>query len=242
MKKNTLLSAAALLSFPFVLSGQGNYRVQLTGMETPVALDYFADMDNVQTAKDQNDIYLYYIGDFGTLEEAEATLNAAKAKGYTYATVLDMQARKEACACTNSTEGIYIRHLFFDFDKDFLRSASKRELQKLAKILRNNPSYRAQLIGHTDSKGSNEYNIDLSKRRSNNAERYLETLGVTNDRVDIVFRGELEPIAKNDDNGKDRPDGRQFNRRVVVQITDANGAPIGGLVEDIKVPVDLASN
>lgn len=69
------------------------------------------------------------------------------------------------------------------------------------------------IIGHTDSKGTTEYNYDLGIRRAENAKEYFEELGV-GATVEVDSRGETEPVAPNELNGKDNPEGRQKNRRV----------------------------
>lgn len=69
------------------------------------------------------------------------------------------------------------------------------------------------IIGHTDSKGSDEYNYDLGMDRAENAREYFRDLGVTAD-ILIESKGETEPVAPNSINGRDNPEGRQKNRRV----------------------------
>lgn len=216
---------------------QGNFRVQITAMETAVSLDYFHDLTGVWTVKDHNDIHRYYAGDFATKAEAEEMEQLLESKGYPYASVLDLQARKESCVCSQKDR--YLQHLFFDFDRDELRVSSRQQLTNLARVLRENPTFRAQLIGHTDNWGTNEYNISLSERRANNAQEYLKQLGIENGRVSIEYKGEVAPIAVNQIHGKDSPQGRQYNRRVIVQITDAEGTPLSTLVEEIVVPKGL---
>lgn len=219
-------------------TSQNNYRVQITGMETTVPPSYFTDLDNVQTYRDQYDIQRYYLGDFATPAEAEATLQTVKAKGYAYAFVMDLAKNRAACECSKKNK--FTSNIFFDFDRSNLRPVSREKLRTLAEILQENPTYKVQLIGHTDGKGSNEYNVALSQRRANSAQQYLKQLGITNDRVSIEFKGKQTPIAINQSSdGKDNPQGRQYNRRVMVQITDADGTPISSLVEDIAIPATL---
>ena len=228
-----------LLGCATLSTAQKNFRVQITAFETHVPVDYFTNLDNVWTEADHNQLHHYYLGDFATQAEAEAAARSAREKGYPYAHVLDLAARQAACECANPTDD-YLRHLFFDFDRAELRLVSKADLRKLAKVMRDNPTFRLKLIGHTDSKGTDEYNVSLSERRAENAQAYLRSLGVNQARMSMEYKGEVAPIAVNQFvNGKDAPQGRQFNRRVVVQITDAEGKPLSNLVEEIEVPAGL---
>lgn len=233
--KSTLLSV--LLFSTTIGFSQNNFRVQITAMDTAVPLDYFHDLTGIWTEKDHNDIHRYYAGDFATKAEAEKMEQLLESKGYPYASVLDLQARKESCVCSQKDR--FLQHLFFDFDRDELRLSSRQQLTNLASVLRNNPTYRAQLIGHTDNWGTNEYNISLSERRAMNAQSYLKEVGITEDRISIEYKGEVAPIAVNQKHGKDSPQGRQYNRRVIVQITDADGTPLSTMVEEIVVPRGL---
>lgn len=69
------------------------------------------------------------------------------------------------------------------------------------------------IIGHTDSKGTPDYNYKLGLRRAENAKEYFRELGVTAD-INVDSKGESEPVAPNETKGKDNPEGRQKNRRV----------------------------
>lgn len=76
-----------------------------------------------------------------------------------------------------------------------------------------NPDKELTIIGHTDSKGTDEYNYRLGMDRAENAREYFRELGVTSD-IHIASKGETEPVAPNRVNGRDNPEGRQKNRRV----------------------------
>ncbi len=103
--------------------------------------------------------------------------------------------------------------LMFDFDSDVLRVESKKNLDNLASNLNSFGDSKLMLIGHTDDRGADSYNLDLSRRRAMAVASYLESRGVSAARVQIAGRGESEPIATNDTDM-----GRQENRRVEVAI------------------------
>ena len=114
-------------------------------------------------------------------------------------------------------EGILVTFdsgLLFDFDSDVLREPARANLRELAASFTSYPDTELLIVGHTDSKGEDDYNLRLSERRSNAAADYLASQGVTRTRVRTAGRGENEPVAQND-----TEDGRQANRRVEVAIT-----------------------
>ncbi|MFK7932621.1 MAG: OmpA family protein [Saprospiraceae bacterium] len=236
MLKHFLTTSLFLFLFVSLSHAQKNYRVHITTMENAVPLDYFTDLEGVWTQQNFNELHRYYLGDYATEAEAQTVVADLQSKGYAFARVLDLEQIKLNCECSAPVNK-YVRNLFFDFDRDNLRAASRSDLTTLSQILKENPTYKVQLIGHTDSRGSNDYNVDLSKRRAANAQSYLEQKGVTADRISIEYRGEVDPIAVNElQAGQDSPQGRQFNRRVIVQITDAAGKALNSMVEDIEIP------
>ena len=113
-------------------------------------------------------------------------------------------------------EGIKITFdsgLMFDVNKAGLRSASKTNLSNLAKILAKYDDTEILLEGHTDSSGSEEHNLELSRQRSQSVANYLAGVGVQATRFTIMGYGEMQPITSNETTS-----GRQENRRVEVAI------------------------
>ena len=103
--------------------------------------------------------------------------------------------------------------LLFDFDSDVLRTEARKNLTTFAQSLDKYPNTEVLIVGHTDAKGTDEYNRSLSARRASAAESFLASQGVTRTRLRSTGRGEAEPIATNDTDA-----GRQQNRRVEVAI------------------------
>jgi len=104
---------------------------------------------------------------------------------------------------------IRLNNIFFDFDKATLRSESFAELNRLLNFFNRFPKMKIELPGHTDSKGSDEYNLKLSDERANAVRSYLLSQGVAPDRIVAKGYGESVPVATNDTD-----EGRQLNRRV----------------------------
>ncbi len=107
--------------------------------------------------------------------------------------------------------------ILFDFDKAELRDNVKPWLSVLSKAINNSNATKIEVRGHTDSKGSNEYNQALSEKRANTVKTALIQLGTVDSLVAVGF-GETRPVAPNELNGKDNPAGRQLNRRVEIFI------------------------
>lgn len=102
----------------------------------------------------------------------------------------------------------------FDFDSSNLTSVAKTNLNKLAEVLKNNPDTNINIYGHTDSRGTDEYNQSLSERRANSVVSYLVSLGLAKSRLYAMGVGEREPVADNNTEA-----GRAKNRRVEFAIT-----------------------
>ncbi len=128
--------------------------------------------------------------------------------------------------------------LYFDFDKSDLRDASKGELDKLAAILKAHPDYKTRLSAHTDTRGDNAYNEALSQRRVTAALSYLKAQNIEDGRIATTTKGERDNVAKNEINGQDSEAGRQYNRRVEIEILDASGKVLENLVT-AEIPADL---
>ena len=103
--------------------------------------------------------------------------------------------------------------LLFPYDSDVLTAAAQQNLATLASSLDKYPNTNIMVVGHTDSNGSDNYNMSLSERRANAAVNYLVSRGVDRSRLRAAGRGETEPVASNDSDA-----GRQQNRRVEVAI------------------------
>jgi outer membrane protein W/outer membrane protein OmpA-like peptidoglycan-associated protein len=106
--------------------------------------------------------------------------------------------------------------LLFDFDSAELRPESITELERLVKFMGDVPFATALIEGHTDSKGSDAYNLKLSDRRAKSVFDYLTSRGVDPARLSSIGKGESMPIA---DNATE--EGRQENRRVMLIRTDS---------------------
>jgi OOP family OmpA-OmpF porin len=123
----------------------------------------------------------------------------------------------DAVGCPR-TGPVVLRGVGFDSNAATLTPESRPELDGVAEDLRKHPRLRVELQGHTDSRGAEVYNFDLSQRRADAVRNYLITLGVSPDQLVARGYGETQPIADNE-----TAEGRAENRRVVMSVIDNPG-------------------
>lgn len=104
---------------------------------------------------------------------------------------------------------VRLKNIYFDFDKTTLKKESFTELNKVVEFLKQNPTVEIEIAGHTDSKGTDEYNINLSQGRSQSVVDYIISQGIESFRLGAHGYGEGKPIDTNDTDA-----GRANNRRV----------------------------
>jgi outer membrane protein OmpA-like peptidoglycan-associated protein len=113
---------------------------------------------------------------------------------------------------------VMLQDVLFDVGQSTLKSGSQSRLDQLAAVLKNHPERRVLVEGFTDSVGSDESNLELSKARAEAVRSALTSRGVGADRVDVRGNGESRPVASNATSA-----GRQQNRRVEVVFSDERG-------------------
>jgi peptidoglycan-associated lipoprotein len=86
--------------------------------------------------------------------------------------------------------------IYFDYDKSEIKADAKAILEKKAAWLRANPSYKVKIEGNCDERGTNEYNLALGDRRAKSAQKFLNALGISMDRMSTISYGEEKPICK----------------------------------------------
>lgn len=108
---------------------------------------------------------------------------------------------------------IILRNVFFDYNKATITPQSEVELERVVRILKLNPTLKIRISGHTDSDGSDEYNLKLSQQRAQSVVDYLIAKGINKERLVATGYGETRPIAPND-----TPENKQLNRRTEFEI------------------------
>jgi len=128
----------------------------------------------------------------------------------------ELEEEMEGVTIQRVEEGIAVSFdsgILFDFDSATLRREGHDNLRKLAKIIDRDDNTILMIVGHTDSRGDEDYNLRLSERRAEAASEFMVSEGLASSRIETVGRGELEPISDNDTDA-----GRQENRRIEVAI------------------------
>ena len=110
-------------------------------------------------------------------------------------------------------ETYILKQIQFEFDRYALLPVSFPELDKLVSILNDRMSWKAELNGHTDDVGSDDYNLELSKNRAQSVGEYLKSKGISADRLIIHGYGKQKPLVQSKDDA-----ARTLNRRVEVRF------------------------
>ena len=108
----------------------------------------------------------------------------------------------------------------FEFDRADLTPQAATNLAKVAELIRQSPAGAVEVIGHSDGKGDDSYNLKLSQQRAQSVVDWMRgQVGVRQREFKAVGKGEAEPVAPNEAaDGADNPAGRAQNRRVVMSI------------------------
>ena len=102
---------------------------------------------------------------------------------------------RRAAAAVAAAKATLAQTIYFDFDKDDIRDDQRTALDAKVPLLTANPAVRIRVAGHTDSRGSDEYNLALGQRRSASAKRYLVSRGISEGRIETVSFGEERPAS-----------------------------------------------
>jgi peptidoglycan-associated lipoprotein len=89
-----------------------------------------------------------------------------------------------------------LKDIFFSFDRYDLETEARSTLKANADWLKKNPAARIEIEGHTDERGTNEYNLALGAKRAQAAKDYLVTLGIATERLSTISYGEEIPVCK----------------------------------------------
>ena len=108
---------------------------------------------------------------------------------------------------------IILENIYFELDSYALLPESKYELQRVEDFMNKNPKIKVEISGHTDSIGSDEYNMDLSRKRAESVMKYISDHGIDPGRLEAKGYGKTRRIDLSE-----TEEGRQKNRRVEFEI------------------------
>jgi outer membrane protein OmpA-like peptidoglycan-associated protein len=112
-------------------------------------------------------------------------------------------------------KAIVLENIYYDLDKAEIRPDAALELDKLVKILTDNPAIRIELSSHTDSRSSDAYNLDLSQRRAQSAVDYMVSKGIAADRLVAKGYGETQLIIKDAKTEEEHQTNRRTEFKVI---------------------------
>lgn len=116
-------------------------------------------------------------------------------------------------------EVVRLDNIYYDYKKWDIRSDAAKELDKLVQILVDNPTMKIELGSHSDARGSDQYNLDLSDKRAKAAANYIISQGIASDRLYGKGYGESLILNQCKNNVKCTEEEHQFNRRTEFKIT-----------------------
>ena len=140
----------------------------------------------------------------GATEDAAAGAAAARLAREAFVRDSAERVRLAAVASASAAEIANLRTVvesvvYFAYDADELTAEGRSTLDAKLPILRANTALRVRIAGHTDTRGSDEYNLALGLRRAASTRKYLVDRGIAASRVDIVSFGEERPSAPGED-------------------------------------------
>lgn len=141
--------------------------------------------------------YLFYSENFSLQNQSEAT-----------AEDLEIRLKKLSIG-----DALVLENVFFDTDSDLIKPSSESELNRLAVFMKQNPTVKLGIDGHTDDRGDANYNMDLSRRRAQSIVSSLVDSGIDRARLEARGFGDTKPVADNS-----TAEGRARNRRTEMTI------------------------
>ncbi|MBW6536563.1 MAG: OmpA family protein [Mariniphaga sp.] len=113
-----------------------------------------------------------------------------------------------------------MENIYYDFDKWEISPESEAELNKLVKVMKDNPSWKVELGSHTDSRGTHDYNETLSQKRSDSAINYIVSQGISKNRITAKGYGETQLVNECKDGVSCTEEQHQQNRRTEFTILE----------------------
>jgi peptidoglycan-associated lipoprotein len=194
MKRKIQMFVIFCIAASFVVFGTASCAKKEVKVETPVV-----DTSAADAAKKK--------------AEEEAAAAARKRAEEDAATAARKRAEEEATAAAkkkaeaeaaqkllqDQINAVESEKIYFDYDKADLKPEAQSILEQKAKFLLANPSYSLTVEGNCDERGTNEYNLALGERRADAAKKFLNSLGISADKITTISYGEEKPVDPGQD-------------------------------------------
>jgi peptidoglycan-associated lipoprotein len=190
MIRRTAVLSLAILS----VAGLDACRRKVVSAPTPVATSSTSNADSLAALR---------------ARQRADSIAAAERAAREAAAASDKRSATEAAA-------VLAQKVYFDYDKDNLRDDARATLDAKVPILIANPSVTLAITGHTDERGTAEYNLALGQRRAAQVKRYLTSKGVEDARISTQSMGDSQPAVQGTDES-----AYQQNRRAEFQASGA---------------------
>lgn len=132
--------------------------------------------------------------------------------------LLDPKSKYVSQLPTEVGESLILRDILYDYNSYLLDDRAKKELDRLTDHLKKHPELKIELSSHTDSRGNNEFNQNLSVKRSDNAKKYLKKNGIKSERIIATGYGETKLKNECYDNHPCSEEQHAENRRTEVKV------------------------
>jgi outer membrane protein OmpA-like peptidoglycan-associated protein len=172
--------------------------------ETPVLINGISRTQNPPLSGVIKDVH-YFVDDV-SLAEVNVTLTAG-------AIADSLQVQPDTASAELKGTTIVLKNLLFENDRAVLKPEAMAQLNPLAGWLKSHPGSSVRIGGHTDKKGDDDHNMQLSQTRAEAVKAYLVSQGIAPERISAIGYGETQPIAPND-----TKEGREQNRRVEISF------------------------
>lgn len=110
---------------------------------------------------------------------------------------------------------IVVDNIYYDFNKADIRPDAAEELDKIVQLLDDNPNIEIELGSHTDSRGKDDFNMNLSQRRAESAVAYIVSKGISPERINAKGYGETRPLIENAETEEEHQKNRRTEFKVV---------------------------
>ncbi|MEY3239660.1 MAG: hypothetical protein RIR11_1098 [Bacteroidota bacterium] len=209
-----------------------NFRIQIAAFSDTVNISYFTDrgVEGVTVVRGSGGIWQYMLDGYKTRLEAEDIQSQLKDRGFSNPVIIDNEVERVLsegnCAYTSGRikpvddESVPnpVRTVFFKDGKANFDNEALTKLDKIYKLLKDDPKKELRIMGFTDNKGSAEDNEKLAAERAKNVRNYFINKGIKAIRLFVEVYGEAEPLYPNKDlNGKEIPENQQWNNRVMMK-------------------------
>lgn len=205
------------------------YQVQLAAFTEDIEHSFFdfAGYSEVYKEKDHNNFTKYTLGEYFTIEAANAVRQEAFEKGFSNVHIIELDKPQFAYVgdapvlpllMVPEKEQLFIRSVQFTAKDLSLKKSLLAHLEEALTILKNHPDLKLRIVGHTDNIGEQSVNQAISKDRARMVQNFLLANGIPAYRLKMKVADTPSPTVYF--KGKGLPKTRDFNRRIILTLVD----------------------